>query len=321
MKIKKFECGMIDFLPCSFKDYILNNNMPEKIAKLKNNLDESSCDVVDSSLKKILHLPDSKYKDVFFYDEEELNKNFADSRSCYHALMTAERYQYFAEHYKFPFPAYDAEVLIYHHSLFNRSNKFKNYLKDKIFIDGGSYIGDSVLVMLNYNPSKIISFEISGKNIENYNLTMKLNNVSVDKFEIVKKGLTNYTHQQKVLDLQNEGVSEYFASENADFVEFISLDDFYFNDVKEGGEIGFIKADIEGSMLKALQGMEKVIKTFKPVCSFAIYHSPFEFFETKPLLEEYTKDLNYSFEIHNRVSFPDNIFGVTLFAYPTEINE
>ena len=231
MEIKKFECGMIDFLPSSFKDYFLENNMPEKIAKLKSNLDEVSLEVVDSSLKKILHLPDSKYKNVFYYDEEELNKNFADSRSCYYALMTQERYQYFAEHYKFPFLSYDAEVLIYHHSLFNRSDKFKNYLKNKIFIDGGSFIGDSVLVMLHYNPSKIFSFEISDKNIENYNLTMKLNNVSVDKFEIIKKGLTNNTHQQRIVDLQNEGVSEYLTSDNADFVDFVSLDDFYFNEV------------------------------------------------------------------------------------------
>lgn len=233
MEIKKFECGMIDFLPSSFKDYFLENNMPEKIAKLKNNLNEDSLEVVDSSLKKILHLPDSKYKNVFYYDEEELNKNFTDSRSCYYALMTEERYQYFAEHYKFPFPAYDAEVLIYHHSLFNRSDKFKDYLKDKIFIDGGAFIGDSVLVMLHYDPYKIFSFEISDKNIENYNLTMQLNNIKPDKFEIVKKGLTNYTHQQKILDLHHEGVSEYLTSDDADFVEFVSLDDFYFNKERE----------------------------------------------------------------------------------------
>ncbi len=231
METKKFECGMIDFLPSSFKDYFLENNMPEKIAKLKNNLDNDSLDVVDSSLKKIVHLPDSKYKNVFYYDKEELNKNFADSRSCYYTLMTQERYQYFAEHYKFPFPSYDAEVLIYHHSLFNRSDKFKSYLKNKIFIDGGSFIGDSVLVMLHYDPSKIFSFEISDKNIENFHLTMELNNINPDKFEIVKKGLTNYTHQQKILDLQHEGVSEYFTSDDADFVDFVSLDDFYFTDV------------------------------------------------------------------------------------------
>ena len=60
---------------------------------------------------------------------------------------------------------------------------------------------------------------------------MELNNINPDKFEIVKKGLTNYTHQQKILDLQHEGVSEYFTSDDADFVDFVSLDDFYFTDV------------------------------------------------------------------------------------------
>ena len=328
MRIKNFECGMIDYLPSSFKEYLLTNNISENICNLKKNLDENSLDVVNSSLKKILHLPDAKYKNVFFYDEEELNKNFADSRSCYNSLMTIERYQYFMENYKFPYPSYDAEVLIFHHSLSDRSDKFKEYLQGKIFIDGGAYIGESVLVMLPYNPSKIFSFEISDTNIKNYLLTMQMNNVSCDKFELVKKGLSNVSCQKKIRDLHYEGVSEYIgSSDDADLVDFVSLDDFYFNDIPERErererekEIGFIKADIEGSMISGLQGMEKIIKKFRPVCSFAIYHSPFEFFETKPLLEEYTKDLNYSFEIHNKVSFPDNIWGVTLFAYPTEIN-
>lgn len=320
MEIKKFQCGMIDFLPCSFKEYFLENNMPEKIKQLKKGLDQASLEVIESTIKKIIHLPDTRYKDVFYYDSDELSKKFGDSRNCYNELMTQERYQYFSEKYKFPFLAYDAEVLIYHHSLFERSNKFKNYLKNKIFIDGGAFMGDSVLVMLQYSPYKIFSFEISEENIKNYNITMQLNNVSPDKYMIIKKGLSDHTHKKKLLDLHHEGVSEFITSDAGDYpidnVDFVSLDEFYF----EEKEIGFIKADIEGSMVTALKGMEQIIKKYRPVCSFAIYHSPYEFFETKPLLEEFTKDLNYTIEVHNKVSFPDNIFGVTLFAYPTEIN-
>ena len=65
---------------------------------------------------------------------------------------------------------------------------------------------------------------------------------------------------------------------NGELVKTIILDSYI---QKVENPIGFIKADIEGAMFDALKGMVKTIRKYRPVLSFAIYHSAEEFFETK----------------------------------------
>ncbi|GAB7141350.1 hypothetical protein RsTz2092_13270 [Deferribacterales bacterium RsTz2092] len=66
--------------------------------------------------------------------------------------------------------------------------------------------------------------------------------------------------------------------------------------------------------------MTKTIQRFRPVLSLAIYHNPEEFFETKPLLEQIVKGLNYTFKIQKHSTYPLNINETALFAYPQELD-
>jgi FkbM family methyltransferase len=55
-------------------------------------------------------------------------------------------------------------------------------------------------------------------------------------------------------------------------IETISIDDF----VRRNGiaRIDFIKMDIEGAELSALQGASATIRTFKPKLAISVYHRP-----------------------------------------------
>ena len=55
-------------------------------------------------------------------------------------------------------------------------------------------------------------------------------------------------------------------------IETTSIDDF----VRRNGiaRIDFIKMDIEGAELVALQGAAATIRTFKPKLAIAVYHRP-----------------------------------------------
>lgn len=52
----------------------------------------------------------------------------------------------------------------------------------------------------------------------------------------------------------------------------------------------------------------------------AIYHSPQEFFEAKPLLEEFVENANYKLEIQSQCPFCDGISSIVIFAYPKELD-
>lgn len=322
LKFRNYEIGkqrmnwrsIIDSAPDSFKDYVLKHNMPQEIELLKKNLDKDSLNVIDISLKKILQLPDAAYAKFFYIDENEFRTNFETSENKNYDRLLDENVKLYKK-YKLSKDEYDYEVFIYHHGLRFANQKTKEYVKNKDFIDAGAYIGDSALVFMDYLPNKIYSFEISDKSIAYYKKTMEINNIPTSKYLLVESGLSDKEGVINVIDNGDLGVTIYNDTGNQKST--ISLDSFLNN---IDCNIGFIKADIEGAMYKALSGMQKTIKKYRPVLSLAIYHSPEEFFKTKPLLDEITQDLNYTIKIDCHYSQCYHIYGTIIWAYPAELD-
>lgn len=308
--------GIMDTCPNSFKDYILTHNISEEISILKRNLDEESLKILDNTLKKIIHLPDYSYSRYLYIDENEFKLAFQTENDRKFEKLRDECNFNLRNKYKLSQDNYDMEVFIYHHGLKFANQKIKDYVKNKVFIDAGAYIGDSALVFMDYEPKQIISFEISNSHYENYLKTMELNKIPDNKYTLVKLALSNKSEDVNVVDDGGMGIKIY--NNDGYKLKSTSLDDFLKD--KECN-VGFIKADIEGAMYKALIGMQETIKKHRPVLSLAIYHSPEEFFKTKPLLEEITKDLNYKIEIDCHFSQCFHIYGTIIWAYPKELED
>ena len=308
--------GIMDNSPNSFKEFLLQNNMPVKIKRLKDGLDERSLSIVDNTLRKILHCPDYKYSTYMYYYDKEWRGKFETNFDKEYEEIYWNNFQNFKKNYPLSKDDYDAEVFLYHHGLRFANEKIKRYILGKDFIDAGAYIGDSALVLFEYGPRKIYSFEISDVSIEFYCKTMSLNKKQKDKYECIRAALSDGKDSFYVNDTGGLAVNIFNSDSEENTVTSTDLDSFI---KAKGINVGFIKADIEGAMYKALAGMEDTIRTFRPVLSFAIYHSPEEFFETKPLLDEITKDLNYKIEIDCHFSSPYHIYGTVIFAYPREL--
>ena len=84
-----------------------------------------------------------------------------------------------------------------------------------------------------------------------------------------------------------------FICEDGDVeVKVVSLDDFF-----EGREKPtFIKMDIEGVEMRALQGARKIIRENKPKLAICVYHKPEDIFE----IPEYILSLNPSYKFYLR---------------------
>ena len=308
--------GIIDSSPDSFKKYFLTNNMLEKISKLKIGLDKKSKKLIDKTLLKILQLPDYKYAEYLYTKEHDFILRFSTQEDLEYCKLEKKYLPQSKIEFKLAKDDYDSEVFIYHHGLRFANDKLKYYIEGKTFIDAGAYIGDSALVLLKYNPLNIHSFDISLKSVNDYKKTMEINNIPNDKYVINQLALTDNESDFIVDD--NGGMSVKIFNEIGNLVKSTTLDTYV---ESNNLNIGFIKADIEGSMFKALLGMKKTIRSYRPVLSFAIYHSPEEFFETKPLLDEIVSDLNYTIKIDCHYSSCMHIYGTIIWAYPKEFEE
>lgn len=301
----------------SFKDYFLENNVPEKIAFLKKNLDPKSCKIIDKCLYRILHFPLMTYNHIFFVDFDLFLQQFETNEEKLFRQIYEFNKKSYSEMFNLDGEAYNPDVFLFHHGLKFQNNKIKEYIKDKDFIDAGAYIGDSALILHKfYNPNKVYSFELSKLNTEKYLHIMSINNINDNSCIIINKGISDSTTLLQFQDIAGQGNSLY--SIGNDKIEVIKIDDFV--STKEILNVGFIKCDVEGHGLKALRGMTETIKKYRPVLSLAIYHNPEEFFETKPALETIVSGLQYRITVLHCHPFCDFLAEVILFAYPEELH-
>lgn len=206
---------------------------------------------------------------------------------------------------RFIFP----EVFYFHMGFSYMPAKAAEYVRNKVFIDCGTFIGDSVLAMLDYSPSKVIAIDVSPQAAELFYKTLKDNSVE-DKAELILSGISDQKESFMFEDDIEKGTSLNNSGDTP--VSSDTLD----NLCAKYADIGFIKADIEGFGYKMAAGMTEILKRDRPVLSLAIYHNTEEFFKIKPFLESLS--LDYRFKIvPSTLHYGGEIY---LLAYPQELD-
>lgn len=171
------------------------------------------------------------------------------------------------------------ETLIYHHGLTLLTETQRQSLAGKDIIDAGAYVGDSVLVFLNYTPRRVYAFDPSPQNARLFRQTMRRNHVQENRFELVQQGLSAVPGETTFSD--EGGVSTLLGAGGRCRVTLTTIDAFA---AERGLRVGLIKADIEGMGLELLKGALETIRRDRPILSLAMYHCPDEFFGQYELL-------------------------------------
>lgn len=160
--------------------------------------------------------------------------------------------------------------------------------EDEIFVDAGFYDGYTSRRFVEWckgRYKKIIAFEPNKINYERY----FMQDNDIDKLCLYNAGVWD---KEETLSFKLGGEASAIDELGEEMIEVRKIDDIV-------GEEGctFIKMDIEGSELKALEGAKETIKKFHPRLAISIYHKPEDIFEI-PL---YIKELyaGYSFYIRH----------------------
>lgn len=155
---------------------------------------------------------------------------------------------------------------------------------EEIFVDGGAYTGDTIkefVSLTNNKFEKIYSFEP-----DKYNFTKLME--FIDKKNIQNVYINNlglYNKNGVVRFDSNGNVGSNISINGNDMVEVLSLDEYLKNE-----KVSFIKMDIEGSEIEALQGAQNIIKKYKPKLAICIYHKPKDLWEIPLYIKELVND-------------------------------
>ena len=147
----------------------------------------------------------------------------------------------------------------------------------EVFIDGGSFDGNTTLTFRNWCDNtyeRIIAFEADKYN---YNKCISRKEMQyTENTEIINKGLW---HKRSVLpfDSNKDQSSKIIAGSSdkiLDEIETTSIDEYL-----QGDKATFIKLDVEGAELKALEGAKNTILRYHPKLAISLYHKPEDIFD------------------------------------------
>ena len=185
---------------------------------------------------------------------------------------------------------------------FNHS--FLNYKSDEVMIDGGAFDGDTVRNFLRDskgNYKKIYAFEPDASNFR------RLKNYASRERDIapIEMGLSD--RNGTVYFLEGEGHGSRIpedASKSNTKIQVCRLDDV----VKE--RVTYIKMDIEGAEMDAIEGAKNIIAKDNPRLGIAVYHRPEHMVELAQFIEDYRKKDNVYFSHHTPYVYDSTVFTV-----------
>ena len=180
---------------------------------------------------------------------------------------------------------------------------------DEVYVDAGVFDGDSILDFYKWTEGrykKIYGFEPMRETYDAASELMKKNGIeriellncaTWDKKEMLQFSVDNSNKAgSKIVDSQKETVS----------VQGIDIDT-----VVNGDRVTFIKMDIEGSELRALQGARETILNHHPRLAISIYHKPEDIFE----IGDYILSLVPNYKLFIR-HYNSNCWETVLYAVP-----
>ena len=220
-------------------------------------------------------LKDPKSRDVFFY--------------LFYSRLTLSK-----EHIKAAF-SNDTQY-------FDEENV--TFLNEEVLVDCGAFIGDSVIEYALKNPfyKRIYSYEAFPESLKKCkaNLTPLYNDGRVIFREVVvsnKRGWLNF--QENTLPGSNA------IDDNGSLkIQSVTLDE----DISE--RVSFIKMDIEGSEILALEGARRHISEETPTLAICVYHFPGHLWKVAKLI--YSMNSGYSFALRHHSAF--TCFETVLYA-------
>lgn len=164
-------------------------------------------------------------------------------------------------------------------------------LSGEVFIDGGCFNCSTDKAFINWcsgDYKKIIAFEPDKKNY--FHCLEVSQKEAIRDIEIYNKGLWDCATELFFEETGGQG-SRIGSDTGGNRISTAAIDE-----VAGDEKVTFIKLDVEGAELRALQGAEKTIRRNRPRLAVSIYHKPEDIIK----LPEYILSLYKDYKLYIR---------------------
>ena len=184
---------------------------------------------------------------------------------------------------------------------------------DMVFVDGGAMdlLSSSNFIRYAGKYKRIFAFEPDARCFSQCNKKVLEYQLYKDKVVLYKAGLWSEKKEALLTVEKNVGSSflavtgrQSVAADDESKIQTCSIDETVGED-----RVSFIKMDIEGSELEAINGAAKCIKRDHPILAISIYHKPDDIFTLPQRIKEI--DSSYKFSLR---AYHEDFTEVVLYA-------
>ncbi|MBP3819029.1 MAG: FkbM family methyltransferase [Butyrivibrio sp.] len=185
-------------------------------------------------------------------------------------------------------------------------SEFFTRTDNEVFLDGGAFDGDTIDGFHEWTKGKyreIYSFEADPNMISviKHKLYRWHDVHLIDKGLWDKKATLSFAIDNKIMSSHISSIN----SENTINIDCVSFEEEFGPEVP----LSFIKLDIEGAEIQAINGMKNIIQKFRPKLAISIYHKPEDLWEIPMLIHKLVPEYRL-----NMRHFGHNYFGTNLYA-------
>lgn len=163
-------------------------------------------------------------------------------------------------------------------------------------IDCGAYIGDSVIPLCNKIPQKEIYYYAFEPNKENANIIRKNTNFLMlcKEMNVMEYGVGNCDSKMyfELPESKQKDAGRFIDNPKGSEEIALEIKKIDGMNLKLNGDV-YIKMDIEGSELSALEGATELIRKYKPYLAICVYHRKNDLIQIPLYLRELVP--NYKF--------------------------
>lgn len=273
-----------DELKSNYRDSQILITAPKYYDEILNQLTEHN---LDGNLSKIAF--DILYNKEYENYHELVSNNYDKFALVYNMFFDEYSKQTFYAKINYCISA-DSRQLLAQRSKAEQyfENDIITFTENEIFIDGGAYTGDTIEAFLHQTSEKytqIYSFEPDQMKYSQLQKKFGGN----ETIQLLQFGMWN---KKDTLHFEvDEIIGGGSRINNGNRITDIQISTISIDEVLKGQPATFIKMDIEGAELEALQGAQHTIKTYRPKLAICVYHKPLDIVEIplyiKKLVPEY----------------------------------
>lgn len=176
---------------------------------------------------------------------------------------------------------------------------------DEIFIDGGAFDGDTIRAFLDACGGQfktIHAFEPDPRNFARLQTWLQNHPLNA---RIHPHPQALYSGTTELRFDQGPSMSSRIDAVGSIRIQTASLDEFL-----NGEAATFIKYDLEGAELEALQGAQATIRQWRPKLAISVYHQSQDLWEIPDLIAELTPDYRYFLRHYSFLSFETVLYAI-----------